>query len=220
MRRFYFFLALSLPIILGLTLQAQAFTITYLGTDTNYAITDVSGHNVKEDYNAQNQLIPFPSHDGAAVVDFSVAGAPIYFDKVITFDDKDSKSNFEITFDVTNGINKGANGEFTWSDYHFILSNPQGVTFTSGQSAEFKGVTVSDTEVDLFYDPPGGKLIVPGDEGHFNLSLSTPDIPAGTTLTVDLRQIATADPVPLPASLLLFGSGLLGLAGWKRFRKI
>ena len=60
----------------------------------------VSGHNVNEDYNAQSQLIPFPSHDGAAVVDFSVAGAPIYFDKVITFDDKDSKSNFEITFDV------------------------------------------------------------------------------------------------------------------------
>jgi uncharacterized membrane protein len=28
-----------------------------------------------------------------------------------------------------------------------------------------------------------------------------------------------ATPVPLPSALLLFGSGLLGLAGWRRFRK-
>jgi hypothetical protein len=220
MRRFYTFLALSLPIIFGLTLQAQAFTITYPVTDTNYAITNVSGHNVKEDYNAQSLLKPFPSHGGAAVVDFSGEGAPIYFDKVITFDDKDSKSNFELTFDVTNGIDKGANGKYTWDDYHFILINPQGVKFTSGQSAEFKGVTVSDTEVDLCFYPPGGKVIVPGDEGHFNLSLSIPDIPNGTTLIIELRQIATDTPVvPLPSTVLLLSSGLLGLVGWRRFRK-
>jgi PEP-CTERM motif len=30
---------------------------------------------------------------------------------------------------------------------------------------------------------------------------------------------AQADHVPLPGSMLLFGSGLLGLAGWRRFRK-
>ena len=216
MRKRYLLLALSWPLILGLTLQAQAFTVTYPGTDTNYAITQVSGHNVKEDYNAQSQLIPFPSHDGAAVVDFSLAGAPIYFDKVLVFDDKDDKSNFEITFDVTNGIDKGADGQFTWSDYHFILSNAQGVKFTSGQSADFKGVTLSDTEVDFFYDPPGGKLIDPGEVGQFNLSLTLPAFPDGTTLTVNLRQIATAAPVPLPPSLLLLGSGLLGLAWFRR----
>ena len=41
-------------------------------------------------------------------------------------------------------------------------------------------------------------------------------------LEVDLffKTYVEPPPVPLPSTLLLLGSGLLGLVGWRRFRKI
>ncbi len=42
----------------------------------------------------------------------------------------------------------------------------------------------------------------------------------GATLdNVSLYTVADPDPVPVPATVLLFGTGLLGLAGWRGLRK-
>jgi hypothetical protein len=47
-------------------------------------------------------------------------------------------------------------------------------------------------------------------------ALLTPTSPSGLGITFD---DLTYTPVPLPGTLLLLGSGLLGLGGWRRFRK-
>jgi hypothetical protein len=201
---------LSLFVGFGLVLNAMAFDVIYPGSDPNYAITDknLNSHNIKEDYNAKS-LIPFPSHDGYAVVDLP---GPIWFDKEIIFDDKDAgDKNFQITWDIAN------TSPYTWSDYHFILSDiGQIISVPNTSSAEFKGVTlIGNTEIDFFYDPPGGSLIATNETLHITLGFDLSNIdPAGATMTC--RQIATA--VPIPAALPLFGTGLLGLGllGWRR----
>jgi len=43
--------------------------------------------------------------------------------------------------------------------------------------------------------------------------------PASASLVNGYLVEWNTNPVPLPPRLLLFGSGLLGLAGWRRFRK-
>jgi hypothetical protein len=206
MKKFSVIMGLSLVLVFGLAMNAMAFNVIYTGTSSLYAVTSVSGNDVKEDYNSTD-LIPFASHDGFAVVDLSSAN--IWFDKIMIFDDKnDLKKNFEITFKVTN------TSPYTWSDYHFILAD-EGQSITKGQSADFKGVTIIDpTEIDFFYDPPGGKLVAPGEELQMNITLDTSGLTLGDD--IEFRQIATA--VPLPAALPLFGTGLLGLGliGWRR----
>ncbi|MFA4904386.1 MAG: hypothetical protein WC600_16755 [Desulfobaccales bacterium] len=208
MRKISIALVLSLVLVFGLAMQASAFNVVNISGDP-YFITEVSGHNVKEDYNALS-LIPFPSHDGYAVV--NLPGPPIWFDKEIIFNADDAgDNNFQITWDITN------TSPYTWSDYHFIFSDVgQVIRDPNTSSAEFKGKdTFGNTEIDFFYDPPGGSLIAPGETLHVTLGLDLTGLPDEGAIML-CRQIATA--VPIPAALPLFGSGLLGLGllGWRR----
>jgi hypothetical protein len=212
MRKISVIMALSLVVVFGWALQASAFDVIKISSDPNYAITDknLSSHNTTEDYNATS-VVPFPSHDGNAVVDLP---GPLYFDKELVFDDQDvKKSNFQITWDITN------TSPYPWSDYHFIFLTDQGqvISAPNTSSAEFKGVTIiGNSEVDFYYFPPGGSLIDPGDTLHITLGLDLTGLPeAGATILC--QQIATTA-VPLPATLPLLGSGLLGLIslGWRK----
>lgn len=91
------------------------------------------------------------------MVDLALSGGPIWFDKLMLFDTNELKNNFQITWDITN------TSPYTWSDFHFIMDT-DGQTINNASSAEFKGVTIiNPTEIDLFFDPPGGKLVAPGD---------------------------------------------------------
>jgi hypothetical protein len=214
MRKFSIILALSLVLVFGLVMNAMAFNVVNISGDP-YFITSVSGNNVQEDYNALS-LVPFPSHDGFAVV--NLPGPPIWFDKEIIFDASDAgQNNFQITWLITN------TSPFAWSDYHFVFMNDIGQEFNqpNTSSADFKGVTfIGNSEVDFFNDgtpasrdiPPFGQ---PANVLQVTMGLDLSGIPeSGGTLIV--RQIATA--VPIPATLPLLGSGLLGLLGlgWRR----
>ena len=230
MRKANKILIMVLALVFALSMQAAAFEVNYLGLSPNYAVTSVSGNDVKEDYNAQS-LIPFTSHDGNAVVDLYLnstldLNGTFWFDKELVFDEKDLKKNFEITWKITNGAtvdNKVVPGKYTWSDYHFILED-KGQIIEKAQSADFKGVTIiGNTEIDFYYDPPGGKLVAPGDTLQVNFALDLsgiviPDtlIDDGFQLKIGVRQIATASPAPIPGSLLLLGTGILGLIGLRR----
>lgn len=185
----------AVALLLLTVVSTFAFTIDYVGTSGAYSVDSVSGHNVKETYGAT-----FLS--GNQVVDIS-GGSTFYFDKVVTLGRNDIKKNFEMTFKVDN------TGPFTWSDYHFIVG--EGPTVTSGQSADFKGVTLTGNRVDFYYDPPGGRLVAPGETLNMNLSFDTRSLCSGDTFTV--QQVAT---VPVPDALVLFGSGLLVILGRRK----
>jgi hypothetical protein len=69
-----------------------------------------------------------------------------------------------------------------------------------------------------FIDPIGGaqkwcSFII----GNGGLIYTDYDVPG--TFNDYIGLAVTESPVPLPPSMLLLGSGLLGLAGWRRFRK-
>lgn len=214
MRKFPIIMALSLLLVLGLAMQASALSITYSGPG-NYAITSPPGNAiVDEDYNALSLVettgIGFESHDGFAVIDKAQTGEYLFFDKVVVLDDpNDLKTNFELTFNVLNTT------PYTWSDYHlFILAQAPEITFA--QSAEFKTADIAADAFSVAFSAvgTGSKEIAPGDTLHLNIAMDTSGLTEGYSF--NLRQIATA--VPLPPSALLLGSGILGLLGlgWRR----
>ncbi len=218
MRKISIIMALSLVLVFGLAMQSWAFSIEYVGTSPNYAITNapVTGADVDEDYNAQS-LIPtknlgFTSHDGFAVIDIDpVTHEQFFFDKKITLEAKDLTGNqkLEMTFDIKN------TSPFTWSDYHFfVLAEAPLIEFAN--SGDFGDVTpLPAFSVGLSTDNPN-KLVENGETLQVNLRFDLTDLTEGYSF--NLRQIATA--VPVPPSALLMGSGLLGLLGFGWRRKV
>ncbi len=71
-------------------------------------------------------------------------------------------------------------------------------------------------------------IVIPTDYGPYTIALSLSGW-SGDTLSITLHRSNDfvflsevqfdGNPVPLPSTMLLLGPGLLGLAGWRRFRK-
>lgn len=194
---------------------APAFIVNDRWADDLNFITNVQQFNppgptellIFEDYNEDN-LIPFPSHDGYAIVD-NDAGEPVrFFDKIIQKQGEAGLWAFD--FRVHNTT------PWSWSDYHFefwtedftqqlditnILTNWSSDIFLNSEKT-LAGVN--------FWSPASHD---PSETGQYVLFLNVNLLPN----SFGIRQIATT---PEPGSVALWALGLaaLGVTGWRQRR--
>ena len=71
---------------------------------------------IQENYN-EDELIPYPSHDGNAIVDITPEGDIHFFDSIITYDPDSVGGQWQFEFEVKNST------PWDWSDYHFEFFN-------------------------------------------------------------------------------------------------
>ena len=200
-------------IFLGLLLSilpigaAQAITITDRWTGDLNIITGVTQNNanntlsVSEDYNEDN-LIPYPSHDGNAVVDHD-PGEPIhFFDKVV--DLQGATGDWLFQFTVTNTT------QWNWSDYHFAFYDAQflnpidmtNILFGWSNTVIFQNSSLNQNELQFW--APANQVV--GQTADYRLALHLGQLPT----TFGIRQIATV-PEPTTLALMALGLGVLGL---------
>ena len=203
--------SLMLAVLLSIG-QVQAVSVTDRWTDDLNTITSVDSNNgtstviIAENYR-EDTLIPYPSHDHYAVVDFD-QGEPIrYFDKIIDLEGE--TGIWELIFEVTNDT------PWKWSDYHFEFYD---VTFTNeldvtgiisdwSNSVIFTNSDQSGNELQFWDDWPTNHFV--GDTHTYTFKIDTDLMPS----IFGLRQIATA---PEPTTVLLICLGLSFL-GYKRY---
>ena len=221
---------IMISIVIGMLLAGSAGAAVLVDTQHGDLMTidSVSYDAVEEitfvdETYADNDLIPYPSHDGYAVVHDFGSGYWQYFDKYVYLSEIDRLNNFvDLVFSI------GNRSELFWSDYHFEfwdLSFQNRLTvnelffdnewFNMGETISYTDTYGTGTIV-TFWTEEMGNLLGPGMDSRFYLSIDL-------LLNVDLmngfalRQVATA--TPIPGAVWLLGSGLLGLIGFRRKRK-
>jgi hypothetical protein len=120
---------------------------------------------------------------------------------------------------------KELNSQGFWA-IHNVDGVKTHIGYAVNNSASSAGLRIDydGTNVCLWYDSGNGWVTQndwtfnPGFDmaPFFAIQGYNPDSNATLSFKVDQVQL---NPVPLPPSFLLLGSGLLGLAGWRRFRK-
>jgi len=165
-----------------------------------------------EDYGEDNR-VPYPSHDGWAVVDHDAGEEVRYFDKGVFWGYPGMPPYISHEFVVTNV------SPFTWSDYHFELwalgpGSPFAFdapltrvpTSASDTSGFFEHVELGAGYVNFWTDGPG---VAPSETVTMLIDFGPPE-----TQYLGLRQIATTTPstIPEPSTVVIW-SLLIGFAG-------
>ena len=220
---------LTVGLILAMAVPASAFSVSYTGSDPNYAVTEVTDNNVKEDYGAESKStfnwkfgIGYMVMENA-VVDLDTLGKPILFTTSMTFDDPNDliTNQFNITWEIEN------NSPFAWESYYFMFRNNIAIVDGSlvnhdGWRGKGQGSAPPDSMVGFHWS--GGKykdLLFPGETLQVGFSIYTTGFRVGKQITCEqVARASTALPpipdAPVPGSLLLLSSGVLGLLGLKR----
>ena len=101
-----------------------------------------------------------------------------------------------------------------------LKSVSAGTTNSGWLGMYYNGILGAGGVVDLWYDSGAGWTLLDSWAPNFSaapyFSIYGLD-QYGSSLSFQVNQVQV---VPLPPSVLLLGSGLLGLAGWRRFRKV
>ena len=212
MKKFMVFLC-AILLSFYVTGHVQAITVTDVYLDDLNVITGTdqddanSKLTINEDYNEDN-LIPYPSHDGYAIVDHD-PGEPVrFFDKVFDLEGETGVWKFDFVVHNTTSC--------CWSDYHFEFWNED---FTVPYSNFPLLAWGNDIFQNSSFDDSVLQFWVPNEQ--------CPSVTNDFWLDIDLDQI-TIDPfgirqvatVPEPCTLLLLGTGLAGIVRYrKKFRK-
>jgi len=205
------------------TASAALITVTDVVDDDlniiDEIIEDSDGSilTLKETY-AEDDLVPYPSRNGYAVVDITDEGEIRWFDKLFEFEQGEDTTGWTFEFEVTNQT------PWHWSDYHFVFYDTEfenRLDFTDilvdwsntvvFQNSEFSsGSGPDDIKSELEFWKPAYHRV--GDTHTYTLNFSDTN-PLPTEFGI--RQIAT---VSEPVSLALFGLGLAGLGLMRRRR--
>jgi hypothetical protein len=165
---------------------------------------------ISEEY-GEDDLVPYPSHDGFAVVDKDASGGVHWFDKIIEFTEADPVGPWEFHFIVTN------TSPFDWSDYHFEIYHWN--DFTTRRAG-----ILQDADNGIFTDQ-----LLTSDSVEFWGGTQASGVTNEYVLYVDVpecepcfgvRQIATTV-IPEPASLVVWSLlAALGITvGWRQLRR-
>ena len=121
-------------------------------------------------------------------------------------------SPYTVTFANTNGVNDYNHGITFGSTLSLIL------TLSDAVSGGIDG-GASTFSLSLFADEDGTTPLLNTSDDYAGLLLTINLVNDGSSSYEVLVSQANVSPVPVPAAIWLFGSGLLGLAGLKRGKR-
>ena len=162
---------------------------------------------------------PYKDDNSFGIYDFTVAGDVVSLGETLeVFSTQNSApASATVVFDLSAGTASfGGDTANIDTTFGFYLANPYGVTYYSHVSLNidsFDHMMIFDTSDDSAAMLLGSDVVVAIEDGPFGYDQDFNDMVVGVTNVIPST--------PEPATMLLFGSGLIGLAvlGRKKFLK-